>query len=120
MAGRRIVASPRLLAPEYVDGDLELLATAFRRERSEQQRHGICGAVLAINQQLEPVEAPPVLLLLYENIRCLECREDILVRLIDHAALPSAIAAECCFDADVMLREQIAELVPGACASSGD
>jgi hypothetical protein len=109
----------RLLAPYYVDGDLELLATAFRRERSEQQRHGICGAVLAINQQLEPVEAPPVLLLLYENIRCLECHEDLLVSLIDHSALPAAIAAECCFDVDIVLREKIAEWVPGACTSPG-
>ena len=108
-----------LLAAEYVDGDLELLATAFRRERSEQQRHGICGAVLAINQQLEPVEAPPVLLLLYENIRCLECHEDLLVSLIDHSALPAAIAAECCFDADIVLREKIAEWVPGTCTGPG-
>jgi hypothetical protein len=107
-----------MLAGEYVDGDLELLATTFRRERSEQQRHGICGAVLAIDKQLEPVEAPPVLLLLYEHIRCFECREDLLVRLIDHAALPAAIAAECCFDADIVLREKIAEWVPGACAGS--
>jgi hypothetical protein len=107
-----------MLAGEYVDGDLELLATTFRRERSEQQRHGICGAVLAIDRQLEPVEAPPVLLLLYEHIRCFECRADILVRLIDHAALPAAIASECCFDADIVLREKIAEWVPGACAGS--
>jgi hypothetical protein len=107
-----------LRAGEYVDGDLELLVKAFRRERSERQRHGIGGAIIAIDQQLTPAEAAPVLLLLYEHIRCFECREDLLVRLIDHAALPAAIAAECCFDADIVLREKIAEWVPGACAGS--
>jgi hypothetical protein len=120
LAPRHWVAA-RLLAAEYVDGDLELLARVFRRERSEQQRHGIGGAILAIDEQLAPAGAPPVLLLLYEHIRCFKCRSDLLALLHAHAALPAAIAAECCFDAEgYMVRELIAKLVPGACTGSGD
>jgi hypothetical protein len=107
-----------LLARDYVDGDLQLLATAFRRERSEDQRHGIGVAILAVEHHLPPAKAIPVLLLLYEHTRCHECRADLIELLHGHAALP-AIAAELCFDADVVHRERVAELVPGACTGSG-
>jgi hypothetical protein len=106
-----------LLEPNYVDGDLELLAAVFRRERSEWQRHGIGMSILRIDKRLAPAEAPPVLLMLYEHVRCGMCRDGLVGRLHAHDALPARIARECCFDAYFELREDIAEMVPGICAT---
>lgn len=108
-----------LLAANYEDGDLELLAAVFRRERSEWQRHGIALSIRQIDERLAPAEAPAVLLLLYEHVRCGMCRCGLVERLHAHDALPSLIAEECCFDAYFGLRERIAEIVPGVCGGPG-
>lgn len=109
-----------LLERNYEDGDLELLARAFRRERSEYQRHRIAESILHIEERFAPAGALSVLLYLYEHVRSAGWRRVLLTRLHAHGALPAAIAAECCFDADFGIRERIAELVPGACAGSDD
>lgn len=113
-------AAASLLERNYVDGDLELLAAVFRRTRSEWQRHGIAISIRNIDERLAPAEAPPVLLFHYEHVRCSMCRYHLVELLHAHAALPAAIADECCFDADFGVRKRIAKLVPGACTGSGD
>ena len=104
-----------LLETNYIEGDLEVLAAVFCRERSEWQRHGVAISVLRIDERFSPAGAPAILRMLYERVRCGMCRLHLVECLHAHGALPASIAEECCYDAYFDLRERIAELVPRAC-----
>lgn len=101
-----------LIEANYEDGDLQLLADAFHRERNEWQRHGIGISIRSIDTKYAPPEAPLVLKMLYENVRCGLCRRDFVEGLHEHGALPDSIAEECRYDAYFDLRDLIAELRP--------
>lgn len=103
-----------LLVTNYVDGDLQVLAHAFRRERREWQRHGMGISISRIDCAYAPPDAPDVLRMLYENVRCGHCRHDFVTRLHEYGALPASIAEECRYDANFDLRTLIAELAPDA------
>ena len=105
-----------LLEANFEEGDLKILSGAFRKARSEHERHGIAMSIREIDKRFSPAGASSVLLMLYEHVRCGVCRKQTVERLHAHGSLPASIANECRFDAYLPLRQTIAELVPDPAA----
>ncbi len=79
------------------------------REEDREVRHGL-GMDLRNFWKKHPNKATEVgmLLTVYENSPCSECREFALTRLIKLKALPKHIREECAYDSNETIRESIA------------
>lgn len=97
-----------LLVRNYQPGDYALIMDALmRHHNSEDSLHSFAIATFDVVEANLTSDAVPVLLMLYERGPCSQCREQCVDLLESLAALPEWMIDECCYDANLDLREKM-------------
>jgi hypothetical protein len=99
-----------LLVGNYAPGDYAMLAARLREPLDDEALHAFGFRVHEMFARNPAPEAAELLLSLYEQGPCAQCREKFVADLIALDALPSHLVEECRFDANEGVRALVAPL----------
>ncbi len=99
----------KLFESNFEKGDTKRILTALRRLPTEDTSiyHWALGDVLSVAAANPAKETLALLMFVYENTPCTNCRQKAVLEMRRRGDLPDWVAEECLYDCDFELREKL-------------
>lgn len=103
----------RLLRSSYGNGDVRLLIKLLEQAPDDDNYHSIGYSALEVIERMnnKPPEAATMLLHIYKNGPCSNCRRRAVTQLANLNSIPDWMAAEACYDAEPEIAERFRPLL---------